>query len=338
MMARGYDLELLESEEPEVGDFESMRVYRNPRLGYIRSVHRSAADRELDEREPEIVHSDERRPVLNTVEVPYRWICHLQLNFGPDPTSPGNDITGRGTGTLISPRHVLTCGHNLYNDFPDIAPNLIREVRSVRVTPGYNCAAQRAAPFGFAPAASWRYHSRWRSGMEMQFDYGLITLNSAIGARRQQALGNRPLGFWGSTEQGEGTRINPRAPNELQGRRVNISGYPGDKCCYQQYIDLSTGNPIRTCRSQAWAGAQFRASGTVTNASPASAPRLILYDADTYGGHSGSPVWLLWGNFRNLIAIHTGPGRYVPGESPGISNRGVRITADVLRDVQSWMR
>jgi V8-like Glu-specific endopeptidase len=62
---------------------------------------------------------------------------------------------------------------------------------------------------------------------------------------------------------------------------------------------------------------------------------LILYDMDTMPGHSGSPVWLA---SKNLVAIHTGPGRFVPGEPPRRSNRGVRITSEVLSQVQAWMR
>ena len=71
----------------------------------------------------------------------------------------------------------------------------------------------------------------------------------------------------------------------MQGRPVNISGYPADK-------------PL---------GTQWRSYGQVTNANPAAGPQLIYYDLDTCGGHSGSPVWLRWKEYRTLVAIHTGP-------------------------------
>ena len=83
---------------------------------------------------------------------------------------------------------------------------------------------------------------------------------------------------------------------------------------------------------------QFRATGRVTNGSPAGAPRLMLYDLDTFEGHSGSPVWLRSDNFRNLVGIHTGPGSDVPGEPAHVSNRAVRVTEDVMTQVRAWMR
>ena len=58
----------------------------------------------------------------------------------------------------------------------------------------------------------------------------------------------------------------------------------------------------------------------------------IAYALDTFGGHSGSPVWLRWQGVRTLVAVHTqnGGGRGF--------NRGVRISADVLANVKAWCR
>jgi len=311
-------------DQEEVG---SGNVLRDPLLGYVWSVPRSAIAGEVMEPEEEVIPPiDDRRPVVDTTAVPYRWICHLALDFGPDPAHPNNNIHARGSGTLISDRHVLTAGHNI------ISPRF-GQVQGIRVTPGHNCAASRAAPLGFTTAASWQTHPQWQAARNFQFDFGLLTLRSAIGRQRQPALGNQPLGFWGSTDLGEGTRINPRTPADLNRRRAYISGYPGDKCCFRRF-DPTT----QHCRVNSWAGAQFRSSGHITNPSPASAPRLILYDLDTYFGHSGSPVWLRWDRFRNLVAVHTGPGSAVPSEPPHVSNRGVRVTADLLAQVRDWMR
>jgi hypothetical protein len=60
------------------------------------------------------------------LEVPYRWICRLEVY--------DNDLRremGYGTGLLISDRHVLTSARVIYNFSRD------RRRYSVRITPGY---------------------------------------------------------------------------------------------------------------------------------------------------------------------------------------------------------
>ncbi len=313
----------------EFEDAEAPAAYRHPRLGRVWSVPRTGSG-ELGELE--LIGADDRRAVLDTTTIPNRWICQLEMNFGPDPTSPGSDLLAKGTGTLISSRHVLTCGHNVYDDFSDVQPGLVLEAKSIRVTPGYNCAAKKAAPLGWTTSRRVNYPGNWRSSLNEEFDFALITLASPIGDQLQPALGGRPLAFWGSKELGAGTRIIPRAPRELAGRRVYTTGYPGDKCCFKPE------DPAAGCRWSSVAAAQFRASGKVTNGSPAARPRLILYTVDTVSGQSGSPVWIFWQQYRNLAAIHTGPGWVVDPAERGRSNRGVRITEDVLREVRGWMR
>jgi V8-like Glu-specific endopeptidase len=264
--------------------------------------------------------------------MPYRWVCALELNFGTDPRDRSRDLLARGTGTLITPRHVLTVGHNLFNDFPDL--RIVRGVQTLTVVPGRNGLLGNQAVFGASRAAGWRYSAPWQTGRQQQFDFGLITLKDSLGNRRQPALRGRPLGFWGSPRLGGGTKIRALALRELQGRKSEISGYAGDKCRDQPPIGGLTAAQLVACPEPDWASAQWRALGKITNPAPPGGPRLILYDMDTVGGHSGSPVWL---GDLNLVAIHTGPGRFVPGERPGISNRGVRITAELLLAVRSWM-
>src|SRR5215467_10207211 len=64
-----------------------------------------------------IIGNDDRRPVAQAWDIPYRWICQIsttrrkggvQQKFGP-----------AGTGILISPRFVLTAAHILRNSKKD---------------------------------------------------------------------------------------------------------------------------------------------------------------------------------------------------------------------------
>ncbi len=315
----------------EFGEFQETtgRLRPHPTFGYV-WVKPTAPTQEMYEIEPEIIPPlDERKPVMDTTAVPFRWICHLDMDFG--------SYNARGTGTLISPRHVLTAGHNLI----DNESGAVVQPSRITVTPAYNCASRSAAPFGSTTAAKWVAHPRWVAAQstasgpttaDYQYDFGVITLNNVIGDQSHAILGNKPLGFWGSPQQGFGTRINPRTPASIKGLPVNISGYPGDFCC------LDPVDPNLNCPSPKWAGAQFRAFANITNPAPARAPLFMLYNLDTFGGHSGSPVWLRWKDFRNLVAIHTGPGWVVDPAERRRSNRGVRITQAVMDQVRAWMR
>jgi len=176
-----------------------------------------------------------------------------------------------------------------------------------------------------------RTSTQWKSSQNPEFDYGLITLRDSIGTTKTSALRNRPLGFWGSKEFGAGTRIIPLDPSELQNKPVNISGYPADKCGTQPSVGGATDPQLAACPINTWASNQWRSYGKVLGASPSTTPLRIRYDMDTFGGHSGSPVWLRRQDFRNLIAIHRA------GSGIGVFNEGVRITQSLWADVRSWM-
>ncbi|MBX9908178.1 MAG: trypsin-like serine protease [Beijerinckiaceae bacterium] len=101
---------------------------------------------------------------------------------------------------------------------------------------------------------------------------------------------------------------------DLASRLVNISGYPADRDGgREQYFHA--------------------------NRVQATTPRSIFYDVDTFGGQSGSPVFLQDEPDARPIAIgiHAyGTGRTPP--TPGLSaNSGPRLTADVLATIESWV-
>jgi V8-like Glu-specific endopeptidase len=90
----------------------------------------------------------------------------------------------------------------------------------------------------------------------------------------------------------------------LKGSKLNTAGYPGDK-------------PAGTM----WYHGRNATSVT---------PRTIVYDIDTMGGQSGSPVWTVQNGKRVLAAIHTN------GSPRG--NSATRITQPVLENLKRWKR
>lgn len=88
----------------------------------------------------------------------------------------------------------------------------------------------------------------------------------------------------------------------LMGLKVNLSGYPGDK-------------PRGT---QWWHARRVK---FVT-------PRTLVYNIDSAGGQSGSPVWRLRNGKRHVVGIHTN------GSFAG--NSATRITKPVFKNIKKW--
>ncbi|TYP71430.1 trypsin-like serine peptidase [Aquimarina intermedia] len=88
----------------------------------------------------------------------------------------------------------------------------------------------------------------------------------------------------------------------LLGLKVNLSGYPGDK---------PSGTQWWHCRKIKF----------VT-------PRTLVYNIDSAGGQSGSPVWKYKNGKRYVVGIHTN------GSSLG--NSATRITSPVFKNLKNW--
>lgn len=93
-----------------------------------------------------------------------------------------------------------------------------------------------------------------------------------------------------------------RSDAGLLGATINLSGYPGDKP----------------------AGTQWFHSNTIK----AVTPNTFSYDVDTAGGQSGAPVWMLFGDQRRAVGIHTN------GAITG--NSATRINNNVANNIVFW--
>jgi V8-like Glu-specific endopeptidase len=88
----------------------------------------------------------------------------------------------------------------------------------------------------------------------------------------------------------------------LMNKRLNTAGYPGDKGGTTMWY-------------------HGRRATQVT-------ARTLVYDIDTAGGQSGSPVWVTVNGQRTVVGIHT-------NGAPG-GNSATRITAPVFNNLRRW--
>lgn len=144
---------------------------------------------------------DGRQQVMNTTAWPYS--IHVQLTIEFDDDEYG------GSGVIVGgPQHVLTCGHNIFDEKKK------RWAKSITVYPALN---GQHAPFGKVSVAKVYTYSDWTQNGDRRFDIAVLVLSEPIG---------RYTG-WG------GVVCTPDAA--ILEEQIHITGYPGDKGLRQMW-------------------------------------------------------------------------------------------------------
>ena len=218
---------------------------------------------------------DDRRQVNLTSKWPYCVHGVVAADFG--------DASGWGTGTLIGLNIVLTAGHNLYNRQSKTYAN----PETLQYLPGMN---GQDLPFGIARVAKYLVSPNFvKYGTD---DYGLLILEEPIGEM---------TGYFGL--------VCPKS-GELTNKRINVTGYPGDKVrekpnMYEMWGMEGKANNIDHYRG------------------------LMDYIIDTGKGQSGSGVWYEENGDYYVCGVHVLGGQTV--------NTATLLTPKMYKQIHEWI-
>jgi V8-like Glu-specific endopeptidase len=305
-------------------------------------VHHEGPDEERVE--SEIIGTNDMDAVANSLAIPFRWICRLEIDYDITPFGTAQRLTGHGraTGTLISPCHVLTAAHNLV-EYDPVRKNTLRATR-IRVTPAHDGSSSPPVATVDADLSQSQVHRLWDITRRYdatggphdtgevetnRYDYALLKLRSAIGDSQVPALGG-PLGYWGTQGSGGAARFQRLEPAVLKSHAVFVAGY-GDDDCVRAARTARTNPNIQF-------GSQLIATGQITLVMEGGGTqyvgRSMAHDVDTCGFQSGAPVALELDGIYYLVGVHTAGVALTSG---GRANHAVRLTMEVSTQVSDWM-
>ncbi|MDQ3021346.1 MAG: hypothetical protein M3R36_12365 [Bacteroidota bacterium] len=155
-----------------------------------------------------IVDNDDRTQVQVTTDLPFRYICHLEIKFE-------NGMSESGTGFFISEQCIITAGHCVFNEKES------SWAEEIIVTPARD---GNDAPFGTAVSHKFRSVDDWINKGDISFDIGAVILDDST------LFNNGIKGFFGYKKH-EDSVIG------------NICGYPVDKGTISQF--LGTGSVVK---------------------------------------------------------------------------------------------
>lgn len=147
-----------------------------------------------------------------------------------------------------------------------------------------------STPFGTATGTAWHVPDAYISTSGSTFhDIGVINLSSSIGSQTGSFA------------------LQANDNDDLVGAAVTTAGFPGD---------LSSNGSV-----------MVTASGDIDGAEGSSR---LYYDGtlDSYGGQSGSPLWVTVNGTPTIVGVHTTGG--------SLYNGGTAVTADFYELISGW--
>jgi V8-like Glu-specific endopeptidase len=250
--------------------------------------------REIDEEEfteeafeEELRDPPKKAKVPSTFNIPFRWVCKIAIR------KDGKYHHG-GSGVLISDRHVLTAAHVVYDVYKD------RARYDLEVTPALDGHDDLGT---YSSSGKPQIPALYESG-KPDYDYALITLDTAIGQRTFRKLNNAKLCFWGSPDCGAGTVLVRVDPKSLLTQTAYTAGYPKNK-----------GGSTMWYFSGLLVSVQEKA-------------RTMSYTGEGTEGQSGSPVWMQKDGQYMLIGVLVARGQV---------KIVVRVTHEFVRQIADWM-
>lgn len=176
-------------------------------------------------------------------------------------------------------------------------------VTSIEVTPGCD---DKEKPFKSTTASRFSVTDRWQESHDPDFDVGCIHLDKPLGEQTG----------WFSTKA--------LSAKDLADWMVNVSGYPADKPAK----DEPQPKPLPGTT-------QWHHRNRILRVSE----RRMFYDVDTYGGQSGSPVWIQ--ETENAAPTAVGIHAYGEGGTPGSynikANSAPRFIPELMVLIQGWI-
>ncbi len=205
----------------------------------------------------DVVGSDDRIRITDTSSVPWMYHCYLSFHFSGHGSF-------RGSGCLVSPYMVLTCGHNVYDrgwvlyiDQVTIAPGQIQDYEDDPVT----------RPYGT------------REGLEFVTNTDYITCTN-----NERHDYDYAAMFFSPPFSGISTYIPVEFSASLPvGEILQTAGYPAE------------------VQGESNSKALWSGSGTVDSYTTA---KRLWYTIDSTGGQSGSPVLKDYTGSKRIVAVH----------------------------------
>jgi V8-like Glu-specific endopeptidase len=220
-----------------------------------------------------IIGDDDRQRVTNTDSWPYCVHGQIVRQFP-------NGRMSTVSGTMVNRHHVLTAGHCVYSHADG------GWATWAQFNPGRN---GDALPFGQAWATDLFSVKGWTEQGMPEWDFGMLILDRDMGSF---------TGWFGV--------ISLASDDDLNHRRVNITGYPLDKGGAEMWTH---GDAIHGVTEQ-----------------------LFYYDIDTYGGQSGAGAWSVFEGYEDYGELVAGV--HIRGEEP--ENSATRISRPKFERIYGW--